>query len=159
MKTSKEKGQKPHRGKGLKAAPASTAAVVAVMKGNKKRNTRPELAVRTLLHSLGFRYRLHVRDLPGNPDIVFRKRRKVIFVHGCFWHQHNSPRCRLRSHPKSNVAYWTPKLRRNKERDLITRQKIAGMGWSSLVVWECELANLPAVEKRICAFLGTAQQN
>jgi DNA mismatch endonuclease (patch repair protein) len=125
------------------------------MKANKKRDTKPELLVRKLLHSLGYRYRLHARDLPGNPDIVFRARRKVIFVHGCFWHQHQHPNCNLRTHPKSNLSYWRPKLRRNQERDIENDRKIAALGWRAAIVWECELSDPLALEKRLRRFLRT----
>jgi DNA mismatch endonuclease (patch repair protein) len=124
------------------------------MRANKKRDTGPELIVRKLLYSLGYRYRLHALDLPGKPDIVFRSRRKVIFVHGCFWHQHEDARCPLRSHPRSNVHYWGPKLARNRERDRENERKIAEIGWSVLVIWECELSNIQSVQKRLGPFLS-----
>ena len=143
-----------HRRNTLRSPQASTAAVAAVMKANKKRDTKPELLVRKLLHSLGYRYRLHARDLPGNPDIVFRTRRKVIFVHGCFWHQHQHPNCHLRTHPKSNLSYWRPKLRRNQERDIENQRKIAALGWRIVVIWECELGETRTLEKRLRKFLS-----
>jgi len=133
---------------------ASSPAVAAVMRANKKRDTGPELAVRKLLHALGYRYRLHARDLPGNPDIVFRKDRKIIFVHGCFWHQHQDARCPLRTHPKTNAHYWQPKLVRNRERDKSNERAIADIGWRSLVVWECELRDPNSLEGRLMAFLS-----
>src|SRR5262245_31323677 len=130
------------RQRSLVSPPASSYAVAAVMKANKKRNTRPELIVRRLLHSLGYRYRLHARDLPGIPDIVFRTRQKAIFVHGCFWHQHQDPRCPLRTHPTTNTYYWKPKLRRNRQRDRKNEREIIELGWRSLTIWECELQDL-----------------
>jgi DNA mismatch endonuclease (patch repair protein) len=138
----------------LISPPASSHAVAAVMRGNKKRNSRPELVVRKLLHALGYRYRLHARDLPGNPDIVFLKRKQVVFVHGCFWHQHPDENCTLRSHPKSNLHYWAPKLRRNRERDRENERKIADIGWNALVIWECELDDIPSLQKRLIIFLS-----
>lgn len=137
----------------LISPPASSEAVAAVMRANKNRDSSPELLVRKLLHSLGYRYRLHARDLPGNPDIVFRSLRKAIFVHGCFWHQHRSPSCPLQSHPKTNLYYWKPKLLRNRERDRATEKQISKMGWSLLVIWECELRDLNLLRQRLLAFL------
>ncbi len=102
-------------------------------------NTKPEMTVRRLVHSMGYRYRLHRSDLPGKPDLVFAKRRKVIFVHGCFWHQHGAPECKLTSVPKSNQEYWLPKLRENKQRDEQSCAQLAATGWSVLVIWECQL--------------------
>jgi len=101
------------------------------------KNTVPELTVRRLLYRLGYRYRLHRSDLPGKPDIVFAKRRKVIFVHGCFWHAHS---CRKAHQPQTNQSYWTPKLERNVERDLKNEAALSSLGWESLVVWECQTA-------------------
>lgn len=138
----------------LISPPASSPAVAAVMKANKKRNSGPELVVRKLLHSLGYRYRLHERELPGNPDIVFRGRQKVIFVHGCFWHQHQDARCPLQTHPRSNTHYWKPKLLRNRQRDRVHERQIADMGWAYVVVWECELSNPLRLKQRLVAFLG-----
>lgn len=101
-------------------------------------NTTPEMIVRRLTYSLGFRYRLHQRDLPGKPDLVFRSRRKVIFVHGCFWHRHDDPECKLARLPKSRVDFWRGKLQGNRERDLRTQAALRAMGWGFLLVWECE---------------------
>jgi len=133
---------------------ASSPAVAAVMKANKKRDTGPERAVRKLLHTLGYRYRLHAPDLPGSPDIVFRSRRKVIFVHGCFWHQHRDSRCTLQSHPKTNIHYWKPKLLKNCARDRANERAITQMGWQSLTVWECEVKDSYALQKRLANFLA-----
>ncbi len=115
-------------------------------------NTRPELIVRRLLFALGFRYRLHVAELPGCPDIVFPARKKVIFVHGCFWHRHNCPRGQ--SSPASRVGFWERKFAANMARDKLVRRRLRGMGWASLVVWECQLRNLDVVAERCTRFIG-----
>lgn len=115
-------------------------------------NTKPEIAVRQLAHALGYRFRLHRCDLPGRPDLAFPKRKKVVFVHGCFWHQH--PGCRSAKLPKTREGYWHPKLARNVARDLGTQADLRRAGWDSLVVWECELADRNAVGARLQAFLG-----
>jgi len=125
---------------------------VRTMRAVKGRDTGPEMVVRRLTHGMGYRYRLHGKDLPGKPDLVFRPRRKAIFVHGCFWHQHDCPRgARL---PKSNRDYWWPKLRRNKERDAQHRERLFDMGWNALTIWECEIADRDALARRIAAFLA-----
>jgi len=117
------------------------------------KNTKPELHVRRLLHGLGYRYRLHVRGLPGRPDIVFPARRKVIFVHGCFWHRHEG--CRYSYHPKSRPEFWNAKFARNVQRDGETAARLADAGWGVLVVWECDIRERPAeVERQLTAFLG-----
>lgn len=117
-------------------------------------NTGPEITVRKIVHRLGYRYRLHGKKLPGKPDLVFSSRRKVILVHGCFWHQHVDPACKIAHRPKSNTAYWTPKLARNVARDLDNKKALAREGWKCLTVWECELRNEPALMRRIIRFLG-----
>lgn len=119
------------------------------------RNTKPEISVRRMLHALGFRFRLHRRDLPGTPDIVLPGRRKIIFVHGCFWHQHDG--CRLKRQPKSRPDYWLPKLQRNVARDRETRQKLEESGWVCLIVWECELKEREALSARLRSFLDDAR--
>lgn len=108
----------------------------AVMSRIRSVNTRPELAVRKALHARGFRFRLQRRDLPGKPDIVLPKYRAVVFVHGCFWHQH--PGCRLASWPKSRPEYWAPKLGRNVERDAAAAKALEALGWRYFVIWECD---------------------
>lgn len=123
----------------------------AHMRRIRKTDTKPEVAVRQLAHGLGFRFRLHRRDLPGTPDLVFPRLRKVVFVHGCFWHLH--PGCRLARPPKSRLAYWEPKLRRNQERDAAARKQLETAGWSILVVWECETADRAGLRQRLSAFL------
>src|SRR5258708_32237927 len=108
------------------------------MRRIKGKNTKPEMAVRRLVCSLGYRYRLHRKDLPGKPDLVFGTKRKVIFVHGCFWHGHERDGCLDGRWPKSNAAYWHPKLARNKERDAERLTALKKMGWRVLTIWECE---------------------
>ena len=108
----------------------------ALMARVRSKDTVPELVVRYTLHALGYRFRLHVRDLPGSPDLVFPRRRKVLFVDGCFWHGHH---CRLgRARPKSRLDYWEPKLAANKRRDARVRRRLRAEGWSVGVVWECQ---------------------
>ena len=110
------------------------------------------MVVRRLAHGTGYRYRIHGKDLPGKPALVFRLRRKAIFVHGCFWHQHDYRRgARL---PKSNRSYWLPKLRWNRERDAQHRARLCDMGWKTLTVWECEITDRDALARRIAAFLN-----
>ena len=128
-----------------------SAARRATMRANTAKNTKPELAVRRLLHAMGYRFRLHRRDLPGTPDIVFPGRRKVVHVHGCFWHQHDG--CRRASTPATRRDYWLPKLARNKERDGQVDTALALLGWEAAVVWECELAAPALLAGRLRAFL------
>lgn len=118
----------------------------------RSKDMKPELVVRRLVHSLGYRYRLHRNDLPGKPDLVLGPRRKVIFVHGCFWHQHAG--CREGRIPKSNQTYWQPKLARNVERDQRVQRELAEAGWTVIVVWECEISDLDTLKERISGFLG-----
>jgi len=117
----------------------------------RNRDTKPEKVVRSLVYGMGFRYRLHVHELPGRPDIVFKKRGKAIFVHGCFWHRH--PGCKLARLPKSRLHFWKPKLESNRERDLRNQRALEEMGWSVLVVWECELDDLESLAARVKDFL------
>lgn len=116
------------------------------------RNTGPELAVRQALHARGYRYRLHDKRLPGKPDLVFSSRRKVIFVHGCFWHRHSG--CSLARLPKSRLDFWQTKLEGNKHRDARHLEQLRELGWSVLVVWECELRDMPTLVARLEAFLN-----
>jgi DNA mismatch endonuclease (patch repair protein) len=118
----------------------------------RKVNTKPELIVRKLLHRLGFRYLLYRRELPGNPDIVFPGRKKVILVHGCFWHRHDCPWGR--KVPTSNRDYWLPKLRRNRARDKRNLIKLKALGWTPLTVWECELSDVDSLSARLVQFLA-----
>lgn len=108
----------------------------AIMARVKNKNTGPELVVRKMLHRLGYRYRLHRRDLPGSPDIVFPRPKLAIFVNGCFWHGHN---CRYGRLPKSKLRYWRPKIKANRTRDVLKRRELRKQGWDFLVVWQCEL--------------------
>jgi len=117
----------------------------------RSKDTKPELAVRRLVHRMGFRYRLHVRDLPGNPDMVFASRSKIIFVHGCFWHRHG--KCKKTRWPKSGLDFWRPKLERNRARDRAIRGSLRKLGWDVMVVWECQLKNPGKTAEKIKAFL------
>lgn len=123
-----------------------------IMRAVGSKNTGPELKVRRLVHALGYRFRLHRKDLPGSPDLVFPGRKAVIFVHGCFWHGHNCPRGARE--PKTNVSYWRAKIQRNVSRDLQTLEKLSDQGWRSLTIWECELRNSAAVAITLKAFLA-----
>ena len=122
------------------------------MQAVKSKNTAIEMRVRRLLHAQGYRYRLHRSDLPGCPDLVFSNRRKVIFIHGCFWHGHQCKRGKRV--PKTNTAYWTTKISRNRTRDAAARKSLKGLGWKVLVVWECELQDEPRVFGRLAEFLA-----
>ena len=118
-----------------------------VMRSIGSSNTRPELAVRHILTRLGYRYRLHVKELPGKPDIVFLRRKLAIFVHGCLWHLHEG--CPLARIPKSRPDYWPSKLARNKARDDRNRQDLERLGWTAEVIWECETRDLAELERRV----------
>lgn len=132
----------------------SPAERSANMRAIKSKGMRPELAVRRLAHSLGYRFRLHRKDLPGNPDLVFAARKKAIFVHGCFWHQHPDPSCKAAHRPKSNLAYWQPKLLRNTKRDTAAQEELSANGWEILTVWECETKDLVSLRDKLLMFLG-----
>jgi len=114
-------------------------------------DTKPELIVRSLAHRMGYRFRLHRKGLPGCPDLVFPSRRKVVFVHGCFWHQHHG--CIDGRLPKSRTSYWIPKLRGNKQRDESCRAKLTRLGWRSFIVWDCQTADCEKLRKRLVRFL------
>jgi DNA mismatch endonuclease (patch repair protein) len=118
------------------------------------RDTKPEMLVRRITHGMGHRYRLHRRGLPGSPDLVFPSRMKVIFVHGCFWHQHPDPACKLARLPKSKLDFWGPKLETNRERDERNLVLLAELGWDVLVIWECQTKNRDELQARIGEFLG-----
>lgn len=123
------------------------------------KNTKPELVVRRLLHAKGYRYRLHGtsggKRLPGNPDLVFAGRHKVIFVNGCFWHFHD---CRAGQHaPKANAEFWAAKRARTRERDAGKRRQLEGAGWEVLTVWECELKDGSALEAQLVHFLESGR--
>ena len=119
----------------------------------RSKGTKPEMAVRRLVHSLGYRYRLHDKSLPGRPDLVFKSRRKVIFVHGCFWHRHGEG-CTLTRLPKSRLDFWRNKLEGNRRRDLENQEALRALGWDFLILWECELKDKDALSVRIREFLG-----
>ena len=115
-----------------------------------QKDTKPELMLRRALHAQGYRYRLHRRDLPGSPDLVFPARRKAIFVHGCFWHGHG---CRWGKAPKSRAEYWLPKIEANKARDNRVLTLLGDKGWQAMVVWQCELRDLSSTVERVVTFL------
>jgi DNA mismatch endonuclease (patch repair protein) len=126
----------------------------ANMRQIKSRDTKPEMIVRRTAHRLGYRYRLHRKDLPGKPDLVFPARSKVIFVHGCFWHQHAETDCRHGRAPRSNLDYWGPKLARNVSRDADAANRLSELGWSVLTLWECDVRNEAELARKIQNFLG-----
>lgn len=130
--------------------PAERSARMALIRGA---NTGPELTVRRILHGMGFRYRLHVKSLPGKPDLVFPKRSKIIFVHGCFWHRHRKKTCPLARLPKSRTEFWEPKLEGNRNRDGRNKRGLRYLGWDVLEVWECELRNPEVLTGRMRYFL------
>lgn len=115
------------------------------------KDTKPEMLVRRLVHGMGYRYRLHLRDLPGIPDLVFPSRGKIIFVHGCFWHRHGT--CRYTRWPKSKLEFWKPKLEANRRRDQVNQRALRRMGWKVLVVWECQIDDIERLRDRLGAFL------
>lgn len=117
------------------------------------KNTKPELLVRSLIHRMGYRFRLHRRDLPGTPDLVFPFHRAVIFVHGCYWHRHSDPTCPLARLPKSRLDFWLPKLTANAVRDYGNQVKLAAAGWRVLVLWECQIKRKSFPEHQIESFL------
>lgn len=115
------------------------------------RDTKPEMLVRSLVHRMGYRFRLHRKDLPGTPDLVLPGRRKVIFVHGCFWHQH--PRCRYATRPATRPEFWAGKLDDNRARDRRVQRELRRQGWDVLVVWECRTADPEQLQQRMYEFL------
>jgi len=115
-------------------------------------DTKVELAVRSIVHRCGYRYKLHDASLPGKPDMVFPRRHKVIFIHGCFWHRH--PRCSLARLPKSRLGFWLPKLTSNRARDIRNIAKLRRAGWKVAVIWECQANKTEWVEKKLQKFLG-----
>lgn len=128
--------------------PAARSLLMSRIRG---KDTLPERIVRSLVHRMGFRFRLHVDYLPGRPDLVFPSLGKIIFVHGCFWHAH--ARCDHARLPKSNIDFWTDKLESNRERDRRVKRLLTRAGWRYLVVWECELGNLERISQELRAFL------
>jgi DNA mismatch endonuclease (patch repair protein) len=125
-----------------------------IMSRIRSRDTLPEITVRSLAHRLGFRFRLHRRDLPGTPDLVFPRLRAVLFVHGCFWHGHRQ--CRRAFVPRTRTDYWLEKLSRNRIRDEEAVQLLRKAGWRVMIVWECETGDTAVLGLRICEFLGDA---
>ena len=123
-----------------------------IMASVPQRNTTPEMAVRLVTHGLGFRYRLHRRDLPGTPDIVFSRLNKVIFVHGCFWHRHVG--CHLTTTPKTRVAFWQRKFADNVRRDELKAQQLRKLGWNVLTIWQCETKDTLGLERLLMKFLS-----
>lgn len=134
--------------------PAERSERMSRIKGG---NTKPELIVRSLTHRMGYRYRLHGKGLPGRPDLVFAAKRKVIFVHGCFWHRHEG--CRLARLPKSRLDFWRPKLDANAARDKEVERRLSELGWKVLTIWECEVKDEVALTLRVRAFLDDTENN
>lgn len=133
----------------------SVAARSENMRKIRSKGMKPEITIRKLVHSLGYRYRLHKSDLPGKPDLVFSRLKKIIFVNGCFWHQHQDSKCHIVRKPKSNLDFWLPKLERTRKRDEENLLKLSQLGWQSMVIWECEISrNYELLIKRIKKFLS-----
>jgi len=124
------------------------------MRAIRSTGTKPEMIVRRLAHAMGYRFRLHRKDLAGKPDMVFPSRRAVIFVHGCFWHQHADPNCKDARPPKTNTEYWQPKLARNQSRDAQHEGALLSQGWRVLVIWECQTKNANITKQLLKNFLG-----
>jgi DNA mismatch endonuclease, patch repair protein len=122
-----------------------------IMRAVRSTDTKPEMKVRRLVFSLGYRYRLHVASLPGTPDLVFPRLRKIINISGCFWHMHSCGRCRV---PETRRKYWLAKLERNRRRDVRTLRALRQLGWRVLTVWECQLNNPKQLRRRVSSFLG-----
>ena len=122
------------------------------MRAVRAADTKPEMIVRRIAHGMGYRYRLHGRDLPGRPDLVFRPRRKVVFVHGCFWHGHRD--CRRSRRPKGNADFWNAKLQRNMDRDAAQIEALENAGWRVLVIWECQTKSPAEVAALLRSFLA-----
>ena len=121
------------------------------MRAVRSKNTGPEMIVRRLVHGMGYRYRLHAPDLPGKPDLVFRSRKRAVFVHGCFWHGHSD--CARAARPSDNAAFWATKLERNINRDAEQQAALAREGWRSLIIWECQMKDKAALTERLTEFL------
>ena len=119
----------------------------------RNKGTRPEWLVRRVVHAMGYRYRLHSKVLPGHPDLVFKSRRKIIFVHGCFWHRHGLD-CPLSRSPKSRLEFWIPKFERTVERDAENQERLVQLGWNFLIVWECQTGDLKRLGRELHEFLG-----
>lgn len=140
-----------HR-RGMTATGSVDPARSRVMAAIRARNTGPERLVRSIVHRMGFRFRLHRRDLPGSPDLVFPRLRSVVFVHGCFWHRHSC--VAGRKQPRANQMYWQRKFERNQQRDIENKRALKKLGWRVFVVWECQLRNPETVARRLLAFLS-----
>lgn len=134
-------------------APEQRSSLMSRIRG---KDTGPEIKVRRLAHALGFRFRLHRRDLPGSPDLVFPSRRQIIFVHGCYWHRHEG--CRYAYSPKSNTEFWQSKFEANVVRDRRAARALEDLGWNVLVIWECETRNAETLRARLVEFLKTKKQ-
>ena len=126
----------------------------ALMSRIRSKDTTPELVVRSVLHRLGYRFRLHRKDLPGCPDIVLPRHGKIVLVHGCFWHGHG---CKLGSKPKTNVSYWRAKIRANRARDARNREELVGRGWAVLELWECEIRRYDGIQDRLQEFMQAGE--
>lgn len=125
-----------------------------IMSHIKSKNTKPEITVRKIIYSLGYRYRLHRKDLPGKPDLAFIKKKKVIFINGCFWHGHSG--CKKSALPDTNYEFWNDKIKKNVNRDTLNYQRLKDMGWKYLVIWQCEIKNdnLENIKSNIIHFLN-----
>ncbi|MBY5524062.1 very short patch repair endonuclease [Rhizobium leguminosarum] len=128
----------------------------ALMRSVKAKNTKPEMIVRSTAHQLGYRFRLHVKDLAGKPDLVFPARKKIIFVHGCFWHRHKN--CHRASTPVTNVEFWNAKFQRNSARDIQKEILLRADGWEVLTIWECEVRNIEHLAANLVNFIGGTGQ-
>lgn len=135
--------------KKLAALTTTDPARSAQMARVRGRDTKPEIRVRRALHAAGLRYRLHDKSLPGKPDIVLRSRGIVVFVHGCFWHRHPDPTCKLARMPKSRLDFWGPKLDGNRARDLRNEEALRSDGWDVQTVWECELSDAATIDRLV----------
>lgn len=127
------------------------------MSGISGKNTKPELTVRKVLHKMGFRYRLHVASLPGCPDIVLPKYKKIIFVNGCFWHGHSE--CKRSARPSTNVDFWNKKIEGNISRDKKIKEELERLGWSVLIIWQCQIKDLDTLQKTIDGFIKCKNEN
>lgn len=125
------------------------------MRRIRSKDMTPEMQVRRLLHRMGRRYRLHSKKLPGHPDIIFPTLKKAVLVHGCFWHQHSDPSCKIVRLPKSRLEYWAPKLARNQQRDQESLDLLRDVGWCVLVVWECQVGDECSLQTKLDVFLET----
>jgi len=137
----------------MKETPESRSRIMRAVKG---RDTSLEMTIRRLIFSMGYRYRLHRKDLPGKPDLVFPSRRKVLFIHGCFWHGHDCKRgARV---PKTNREYWEKKIARNQARDVKNKAALQSLGWDVLIIWECQIKDEAALKQRLSEFLGALKR-